>query len=414
MIERRAAEARLQAGRFIDERFQDLNVGERIGRRDARLIGGRKGALEAPGEGERARLVMTRGEGVAEGIRPGAHGARHELLDGVRVDFARVVGIRAHEHVGARQHGVGELHLRLDRLAVEGAHHDRFDALARLGVVPVARDVDEAGVEAAERVAPYEQAQLLAFVQIDDAANDRDEIVDARLKQLVARKGFQDVQHGLGVVTLRAEPELVEDLAHLVAQHRNFARALAVRARSPKAQEAVLAIHRAARVEGLEAHVVEIAAAMHGRNGIRLGDDEQRSSARAGADVAAQQRRPHSLPSASIATQDPEPAFDVGRQGIAAAAALQPVVAIAEEREVIRFHPFDERARFLNLAARQRRRRAFQFRGERTEPAAHRLPVGHRYAHIVERRAQARERAIEAHRVEIAIDLEQLPGLGTR
>ena len=79
---------------------------------------------------------------------------------------------RAHQHVQAREHRIGDLHLRFDVRAAEALAHDALDALAHFGVVAVARHVDEAGIEALVAVAAREQAHAAALVQVDDAAHD--------------------------------------------------------------------------------------------------------------------------------------------------------------------------------------------------------------------------------------------------
>ena len=49
--------------------------------------------------------------------------------------------------------------------------------------------------------------------------------VGRRLEQLVARKGLDDVDDGLGVVALRGQPEVLDDALELAPQQRDFARA---------------------------------------------------------------------------------------------------------------------------------------------------------------------------------------------
>ena len=200
-------------------------------------------------------------------------------------DGARALG-RAHQHVQARQHGVGDLHLGFDVRAAEALAHDALDALAHLGVVAVARHVHEAGVEAFEAVAAREQAHAAPLVEIDDAAHDGDEFADGRLEQFVAREGLDDVDHGLGVVALRRQAEVLDDRVELAAQQRNLRRRLVIGARSPQAEEAMLAGHLAGSVEGLHADVVEVASAMHGGRRVGLGEHQQFGRARLAAQMA--------------------------------------------------------------------------------------------------------------------------------
>ena len=109
--------------------------------------------------------------------------------------------------------------------AAEALEHDLLDALADLGVVAVARDVDEERIKTLEGIAAHEQPHRAAFVQVDDAAGDADQILHRRLEELIARIRFEHVHYGLGVVTLRIKAEVTDNALDLLAQHRNLARA---------------------------------------------------------------------------------------------------------------------------------------------------------------------------------------------
>ena len=100
--------------------------------------------------------------------------------------------------------GSGDLYLAFDARALEAIEHDLLDALAHFGVVAIARDVDQARIETVIGVAADEQAHGAALVQVDYAAGDADQVIDAGLEELVARIGLQDVQYGLAVVALRS------------------------------------------------------------------------------------------------------------------------------------------------------------------------------------------------------------------
>ena len=181
---------------------------------------------------------------------------------------------RAHQQVQSCQHGIRDLHLAFHVRAVETFAHDAFDALAHLGVVAVARHEHQAGVEALVAVTPHEQTHAAALVEVDDAADDRDELGGRCLEQFVARKGLDHVDHGLGVVALRGQAEVRDDRIELAPEQRDLGRRLVIGARSPQSEKAMLAGDVALRVEGLDAHVVEIAAAMHRRGCVRLGEHQ--------------------------------------------------------------------------------------------------------------------------------------------
>ena len=138
------------------------------------------------------------------------------------------MGRRAHQHVQPREHGFGQGHLRFDGDAAESLERKLLDPLARLRVVTVARHVHEARVEAAERVAAHEQANLRPLVEVDDAAQDADEVGNRRLEQFVARERLQSVDERLVVVARGIQPEVVDDALHLVAQDRDLVGAPAV------------------------------------------------------------------------------------------------------------------------------------------------------------------------------------------
>ena len=193
------------------------------------LVGGGEGLAPGAVEAQRLGLAVGVEQRVLELVLPGADRLRDPALEHDRVDAAVGIRRRAHEHVQPREHGLRQRHLRLDRRAAEGLERELLDALARLRVVAVARHVDEAGVEAPERVAAHEQAHLGALVEVHDAADHADEVRHRRLEQLVAREGLERVHERLVVVARGLQAEVVDDALHLVAQHRDLAGAPAVR-----------------------------------------------------------------------------------------------------------------------------------------------------------------------------------------
>ena len=177
---------------------------------------------------------------------------------------------------------------------------------------------------------------------------------DGRLEQLVARKGLDDVDHGLGVVALRRQAEVRDHRVELAPQQRDFRGRLVIGARGPQAEEAMLAGDLAGGVEGLHADVVEITAAMHGRRRVRLGEHQQFGRARLAAQVPGEHDGRRRLACLGETAQDAEAAVAVAHQRVARAAALQPVVAITEEHEMSVVHPREQRARFAGVGLRHR------------------------------------------------------------
>src|SRR6185437_2160541 len=170
---------------------------------------------------------------------PGEGRLRDPPLHRGNIDLASR-GLGAHHHVYARMARAGDLHLTLDRLAGESLEHDLLDALAHLGVVAVARHIHQAGVEALVGIASRQQTDRAALVEIHDAAGDADQIIDARLKELITRIGLEHVEHGLAVVTVRIETKVLDHAIDFPPQHGDVTRAAVIGGRSPEAQEPVL------------------------------------------------------------------------------------------------------------------------------------------------------------------------------
>jgi hypothetical protein len=84
--------------------------------------------------------------------------------------------------------------------AVELLGQDAPDPLAVLRVEAVARQTDQAGHEAVQRILPDEQPQPLALAEAEDSGGDLEQLVGLDLKQRVAGVCLQDLHQGLGVV----------------------------------------------------------------------------------------------------------------------------------------------------------------------------------------------------------------------
>ena len=234
------------------------------------------------------------------------------------------------------------------------------------------------------RVATHQQAHRAPLVEVDHAAHDADQVLGAGLEQLIARVGLEYVDHRLAVVAGRIQPEVLDDALDLAAQHRDVARAAVVGGRGPQSQEAVLAIDTAACVEGLDADVIEKLAAVHGGGGVGLGDDQQLQLARAAAHVAAQHGGARLARVAARGAQYAQTRARIRHQAVLGAAALQAVVAVAEEYEMPALHPVEQVSRLAHFGRRQGRRVALQARDDLAHPLAHRPPVMHREAYVGE------------------------------
>ena len=86
-----------------------------------------------------------------------------------------------------RQRRFADLDRGIDALAVQRAFQRRLDALAHFGAEAVARQVDEARIEAPVLVAANEKPRARALLQREDAGRGRVELFLGALEQLVAR-----------------------------------------------------------------------------------------------------------------------------------------------------------------------------------------------------------------------------------
>ena len=151
-----------------------------------------------------------------------------------------------------------------------------MDALARDGVVAVARHIDEGRDEAVETVEAQEHAHRRPLAQPQDAVRGGEEIVLGNLEQLVARIVVEDVRQRLAVMAGRRQAGARYHVLDLAAQQRDVTGAAAVGAGGEQADEAALAGQLAVIVEGLHADIVHMDAAMHQAALVRLGDDQRR------------------------------------------------------------------------------------------------------------------------------------------
>ena len=207
-LPRLAMQAHAQVRRTRDERFQLTEIIDRELRGSVVLVGGRKMVCIAREQLQRDGFVVATEQGILESVGPGPHRSRDSFLDPRGIGAMLILRIGPNQQMQAREHRVRQLHLGFDRGAVEVLAHDGLDTLAYLRVVAIARDVDEAGVEAAEGIAPHEEAHLLALVEIDDAANDAHQVRDRGLEELIARIGLEHVQHRFAVVARRRDTEV--------------------------------------------------------------------------------------------------------------------------------------------------------------------------------------------------------------
>ena len=98
-------------------------------------------------------------------------------LDRCDVVVARGSRVRANDRVESRQHGLRDARAEIGALPAEGVLEDLLDAPTDVGVVPLEREVDEAGEEPAKRVASHEETDPPPLAEVEDPERDVVELV---------------------------------------------------------------------------------------------------------------------------------------------------------------------------------------------------------------------------------------------
>ena len=240
------------------EPLDPLDVVHGLAGGEVLAVGARERLAVALEERAGALLAELLGERVAQVVRPRARRrgeAGLDLGDVVLRDRAR---LRVDDDVEARQHRLGDARRVVDARPAERLLEDLLDPLPVLGVEALARQVDEAGEEAAERVPADEQPHAPALAEVEDAERGLEELVLRDLEQLVARIGLEDLDERLVVVAAAQEPRPLDHALRLAPEHGDLPRARAVGGVRVEPEEAPLAGDLAGRVEALDADVVEV------------------------------------------------------------------------------------------------------------------------------------------------------------
>lgn len=111
---------------------------------------------------------------------------------------------------------IRDLDVEFRALSVEGAQQNVLDAAAQVGVITVARHVDQRGDEAAEQILAHEEPEAMAFLHLEDAGGHLVQFLFGELKHLVARKGVEDVDQRLAAVAGGRVAGAVDDVADLL------------------------------------------------------------------------------------------------------------------------------------------------------------------------------------------------------
>ena len=141
-------------------------------------------------------------------------------------------------------------------------------------------------------------------------------------------------------VARRVESGALDDALHLQPEQRNIARVFAVSDGREQSEETHLADRFALLVVALDADVVEIAASMYGRPGIRLVEDQPVLGL---TETAHLRRKLDQAAAALVFFEKPEPGTLDRLQIHLVLAAVKAVLAVAEEGEVFVDHPRQQR-----------------------------------------------------------------------
>ncbi len=388
-----------QAGRHLHVRRGDM-------RGDFLDVAGRQRAAVARGELEALVFAMTLHQRIAQVVVPVAHDVHDLRLEIGDVVAGLVARLRPHDQMQHRQRRLADLDGRIDALAVEGALQGGFDAFAHGRIESIARQIDQAGIEAPVLVAPREQTRARPFAQRQDAAGDIEQFVLAALEQFVARQQFEHMTQRLAGVRIAAQAGTLHHRLHLASHQRHILRTRHVGGGGEQAEEALLDHRHAGFVEGEYADVVHVAGPMHAGARIGLGQDDRvhRAGLRQflrhqGAQRARRER-------ALAAVQDAEAGAIDRLQHFVVAGFLDPILAIAQEGEIVVGSPAQELLRFGDAGSVDRQLALRQLVCDRQHAFAHRLPIVHAGAHVVERGGHAALEALQLGRLADAVDFE--------
>ena len=174
--------------------------------------------------------------------------------------------------MNAGQHRLRQVHGELRGGALQVSLEDLGHARARVGVVVLARQENQARVEAPVDVAPDEDAHLAAIAEAQYAERRLQQRVLVDLEELVPRVLLQHGEEVLVHVAVRPEAGALHHARDALAQQRHLARVGVVSRGRIEPDETALADHLAGGVEALHADVVEVAGPMDGRARIRAAD----------------------------------------------------------------------------------------------------------------------------------------------
>jgi hypothetical protein len=299
---------------------------------------------------------------------------------------ASTFGVLPDDEMHAGEPALGEGGIVGGDMAVEDFGEVVADAFAHLAVVAVAGHEDEHGDEAVELVGARQGAHPGALAQRQHRLCVLAQKRHADLEELVARVALEHVDERLAGVIRRVQTRFRDHRLGLRPEIGDLHHRAGVGAGGEQAHHAQLALQIALPVEGLDADIVEIDAAVNDRLGICLGDDQRVGSMQEGADLRG---RRHGLGAdtqdAQIRIGEDAQSGTVGpveRSGLLAAGIA--ILAQAEEGEIVVAQPFQEGDGLGDGLLLEGDRIVAEPNDCLLEAGEHRPPVGDRGANLPE------------------------------
>ena len=212
------------------------------------------------------------------------------------------------------------------------------------------------------------------------------------------------MQQRLAAMPGRFHMRTLDDLAHLVAQQWNAARAFAVCGRGEQSDEAPLPDRLAGLVEFLDAYVVEVGMPVNSGAGVCLGEDEPVPGTREPLHFEGQLDGLVLPP--LVVGQQAEPAAFHGPQENLVLAIGELVLAIAEKRKVVADHPVQQQLAFLAQFLVDARRPELEQLAGLLHFLAHFRPVADGHAHVGEDLEDFLLQQLELLRIRFLVDRE--------
>ena len=153
----------------------------------------RQSLTVARGPLQTALLAKAGHQTISQLVVPVAHDLGEARFDGIDIHRDRLTTARADDHVQLRQRRLTHLHIGVQTLTMQRVTQQRLRAQTNLGVVAVARDVDQRRVEASVAITTQEYTGARPFLQRQDAHRGIEQLGLIGLEQLIARQTLQQV-----------------------------------------------------------------------------------------------------------------------------------------------------------------------------------------------------------------------------